>query len=82
MQRDVEAAVTQMLSAVCQQTARNPRTADGLQRMKCLVRHGIDGFHHPLKVETRVRTPLGVQIRVQVRADISRRGGIWPEPIS
>jgi hypothetical protein len=50
------------LSAVCQQTARNPRTADGLHRTECLVREGMDGFHRSLKVETRVRTPLGVLV--------------------
>src|SRR5215207_10456901 len=56
----IEAALIRRLSAVCQQTARNPRTADGLHRTKCLVRDGMDGFHRSLKVATRVRIPLGV----------------------
>ena len=37
--------------------------------MKCLVRHAMDGFHRSLKVETRVRTPLGVHtVEPQVAA--------------
>jgi hypothetical protein len=51
---------TGRLSAVCQQTERNPSTHDGPEHTKCLVRHGMDAFHRSLKVETRVRTPLGV----------------------
>jgi hypothetical protein len=56
------------LSAICQQTARNSRTADGRERTKCLVRHGMDGFLH-LKVATRVRIPLGVRHKGALRAD-------------
>jgi hypothetical protein len=54
--------LTLSLSADCQQTPRHPRARSGLWRTKCLVRHGKDGFHRSLKVETRVRTPLGVHV--------------------
>ena len=59
---------TGQLSAVCQQTERNPSAHDGPECTKCLVRSGMDGFHRSLKVETRVRTPLGVHSKPQVAA--------------
>jgi hypothetical protein len=68
--------VTAVLSAVCQQTGRDSGGLGGLASILWTVSYCVDTPSPPLKVETRVRIPLGLPTKVVVRSGV--RGGVSP----